>query len=193
LLAGTPTKAKSMIRFIIILTFFLSCNYSRHFSKEELRLFEPFSKPDTIIFKSDIGQFDTIIFSRVITDTIRFRNIEQGFYDNDILRVGYKITEGSYHKFLINSVTNEPEYFISFSKTKRSYSNKEICFLGLLFNESYLNQITANKESQIVFEESEAQKTGVNINQGIKSFVFDFGKGVVYFIDKNNIKWSRLN
>lgn len=43
-----------------------------------------------------------------------------------------------------------------------------------------------NSDSSVVFDGKNAIYKGVNINEGIKSFTFDFDKGVVSFVDKNN-------
>jgi hypothetical protein len=80
-----------------------------------------------------------------------------------------------------------------FLKAKKSHSSKEISFLGLVFDEDYVNKIINTKDSSIIFSSENAQYKGVNINEGIKSFRFDFNKGIVSFIDKHEIEWVRIN
>jgi len=142
-------------------------------------------------FRSSRGQIDTVIFYPAVIDT--FSSVEQGLYNENILRIAYELTDNSYHRLISKSVNEEPEYFISFSKEKASSSSKEISFLGLLFSNDYINKVINKKDSLIVFSQGNAKYKDVNINEGIKSFNFNFKKGILSFIDKNDIEWVRLN
>jgi hypothetical protein len=163
------------------------------FSKEELQFIKPFSKNQQFIFKSSTGQIDTIVFGAATFDTIEYRNIEQGFYNELALTIPYRITSGSFHKITVASLNNEPEHFLQFTRAKGSHSSKEISFLGLIFDEESIKRIIAEKRGVLNFRKEDAFYSEVNINEGIRSFKFSFIKGVVSFVDKNNTEWRLLN
>jgi hypothetical protein len=172
---------------------FASCTGNASFTSEEMRFVKPFEIDSVIVYKSEQGQIDTVRFFKLKIDTIRYRNIEQGFYNESALTVGYELTNNSFHKITVQSINKEPEHFLLFLKAKKSHSSKEISFLGLVFDEDYVNKIINTKDSSIIFSSENAQYKGVNINEGIKSFRFDFNKGIVSFIDKHEIEWVRIN
>lgn len=169
---------------------FASCTGNASFTSEEMRFVAPFEKDSIVIYKSEEGQLDTIRFLKLKIDTIRYRSIEQGFYNENALTIGYELTSNSYHKITVQSINNEPEHFLLFIKARKSHSSKEISFLGLVFDEDCINKILNRKDSSIIFSRENAQYKGVNINEGIKSFKFDFKHGVISFIDKNDIEWN---
>jgi len=176
----------------IFVTMFIisSCMSNSSFNSEELKYVNPYLKSDTAVFKSFRGLIDTIIFSSINVDTVKYRNFAQGYYNENILRVSYKLTNNSFHKLLNNSANGEPVDFISFSKAKDSHYSKEIYFLGLLFDENYLDQLKSTGH-YIIFKSDKAKYTGLNINKGIKSFKFSFAKGVESFDDDE--EWIRVN
>jgi hypothetical protein len=160
------------------------------FTQSELKFVKPFYKTDTVIYTSENGQADTIVFNAFTEDTLKLRNLEQGFYNETQLRVRYSLTINSFHKITVKSVNNEPDDFISFGNVKHSHSYKQICFLGLIFDEKYLDEVDVSQLNEITFTQDNATYKNVNINAGIKSFRFDFNKGILSFVDNNNIKWS---
>ena len=181
---------------LILVSIFVlnSCVSNSSFSQDELKFVNPYLKSDTVIYKSSQGITDTIIFASYIVDTVRVRNLSQGYYNENTLRVRYKLTNNSFHKLLQQSLNNEPIDFISFSKVKNSHSTKEIYFLGLLFNKDFIEDlIKTNTSEEVIFKGEKAQYTGLNINKGIKSFTFNFLKGVVSFIDDSDGEWIRVN
>ena len=182
-----------LIIAVVCVIFLNGCMSTAEFSEDELRFAEPFSNNQELIFKSAIGHIDTFIFGAVRVDTIRYRNIEQGHYNEIVLSVPYRLSPGSFHKLTVRSVNNEPEHFLQFARAKGSHSSKEISFLGLIFDESYIDKAIAGRKAVLNFREEEANYSGVNINEGIKSFVFHFEKGIVSYIDKNNAEWQRIN
>jgi hypothetical protein len=181
--------------FIVMLVaatkLFTACTGNASFSSEEIRFFKPFVRADTAIYQSDSGQTDTIIFQAVRIDTIKYRNFEQGFYNENMLRVAYELSPKSFHQFTVGSTDGTPTYFINFIRAKNSHSAKEICFLGLIFDEDYLDNIAADKGKSILFSKEKAKYSGVNINEGIQSFEFSFDKGVVSFVDRQDREWVR--
>jgi hypothetical protein len=187
-------KVLNNLMVITIAIFFMnSCIRNSSFNKEELKFVKPYLKENTVIFQSPQGYMDTIVFSNSVIDTVELRNLSQGYYNENILRVTYKITSKSFHKLFEQSLSNELIDFISFSKAKNSHSSKEIYFLGLLFNEDYLDGIiNENTGEIIVFKSDKAKYTGLNINKGIKSFKFSFTKGIESFIDDSG-EWIRIN
>lgn len=174
----------------IAVTFLSSCFSVEGFSKEELLFAKPFLNPHQLIFQSPTGQRDTIAFSAMSIDTIKYRSIEQGFYNELALSVNYRLSPGSYHKETIKSVNDEPEHFLQFTRAKGSHSSKQVSFLGLIFNEGYLNRIAGERKGVLNFRKEEAVYSGVNINEGIKSFLFSFDKGIISFIDKQGDEWK---
>ena len=183
-------KIISISLALITITLISSCLGVVPFSASELKFVKPFTKTDTIVYTSEKGQIDTIIFSAVVYDTMKVRHIERGYYDENRIRVIYALTENSYHKLITGSVNWKGEDFLHFSKTKQSSSSKEIGFLGLLFSREYIESIDVNKQNEITFSETNATYKDVNINEGIKSFQFSFDEGVLSFIDNNNIRWT---
>ena len=179
--------------FISLVLCMASCMENAQFTTAELNFAKPFMRTDTAIYKSDSDQIDTIIFHAASIDTVRLRNMAQGFYNDNILRVSYELTPKCYHKFTVPSTDGNPVYFISFAKVKDSYSTKEIYFLGLLFNEKYLDHVEPIKEKSILFSEDRAVYKDVDINETIRNFEFDFDRGVVSFVDIKGIKWRRIN
>jgi len=177
-----------------VILFMNSCIGNSSFNQAELKFVNPYFKPDTATYKSSQGLMDTIIFTARAVDTVEYRNLAQGYYNENILRVSYKLTNNSFHKFLNESINNEPVDFISISKAKNSHSSKEIYFLGLLFDEEYLDSIIkTNQNEVIVFNEDKATYKDANINEGIKSFKFSFTNGIISFVDKTDIEWLRVN
>lgn len=173
---------------LFISSAFSSCLNTPSFTKEELKFANPFSKADTGVYKSSKGQTDTIIYHAAIKDVLKIRSGERGFYNENRLIVYYELSNGSYHKFTVHSSNGEHKHLISFYKN----DSKEICFLGLIFNDQYIDSICNNPGSTISFIINNAQYSGMNINEGINSFQFDFNKGIVSFKDKYNSLWLRI-
>ena len=165
----------------------LSCGYSINYTPSELTLVKSFNQTHTYVYKSEQEQFDTITFSKLKRDTIERRGFETGNYNIYALSVYYQISKNSYHKLIGAS---ENEYLINFSRAK-PYTSKEIGFLGLLFDEGFVDSVIAHKYRVIVFPINKAEDHGININKGIKSFTMNLDSGIVSFIDEHNIKWTR--
>src|SRR5438309_5320627 len=107
---------------ITIMQLFTSCISNDSFTSNELRFTKPFESEKVIIFKSTTGLIDTIRFFRFKLDTIKHRNLEQGFYNENTLTVGYELTLNSFHKTTVQSIEKEHENFIFFLKAKNSHS-----------------------------------------------------------------------
>jgi hypothetical protein len=180
-----------LIVAIISAIFLNGCFSVGDFGEEELLFVKPFSKNQELIFKSPTGQKDTIVFGEATFDTIKYRNIEQGFYNELALSISYKLSPGSFHKVTVTSVKNETEHLLQFTRAKGSHSSKEISFLGLIFDEKYINNIVGKRNNVLNFRKEDAVYSGVNINEGIKSFVFSFDKGIISFVDKSSAEWQR--
>ena len=173
-----------------------SCSYRNvTFSTQELKFTKPFVFNDTIIYKSIYGNSDTIIFYKVLYQVNQTRNLEQGYYNNYSYNVDYRLTIGSYHKIInpneVGAQTNL--YDITKSSDSPTINGQEFCFLGLIFDDKYLDSLLIDTNSITIFDESKAQYQEMNINEGIKSFIFEKEKGIVSFIDKNNNKWFRVD
>ena len=184
------------ISVFLIMNILLSCTRNSSFNNIEMRFTKPFTKDQTIIYKSSLGEIDSVKFFKREIDTIKYRNFSQGFYNENILNVKYQILNHSYHKLDFGGGLSNyglVESFLSFLKSKNGHYDKEISFLGLAFGEDYINKILSTKDSSIIFSSENALYKSVNINEGIKNFEFNFNKGVLSFIDNRNIKWVRMN
>lgn len=180
---------------VIVMELFSSCTGNASFTQKEMRFTEPFKEDQIVIYKSSLGQMDSIKFFKVGIDTVKYRNFSQGFYNENVLRVKYQLLNNSYHKIDYGAGLSNYELednFLSFLKSKNGHSDKEIGFLGLGFDEDYVNEILTKKDSVIIFSQENAKYKGLNINVGIRSFTFSFENGIVAFIDKNNKEWKRI-
>jgi signal peptidase I len=188
------TTINPLLTIIVTSTIITSgCLSVEDFSNEESQFVKPFQEGHQLVFKSSKGQQDTIVFSAASIDTIKYRNIEQGYYNELALSVTYRLSPGSFHKITVKSINDEPETFIQFTKAKDSHSSKEISFLGLIFDEKYIHRIVGQRKDVFDFRKEDAVYSGVNINEGIKSFVFSLDAGIISFIDNYNTEWQRQN
>lgn len=160
------------------------------FTSQERKIVNPFEDAKTVVYKSLNGDLtDTIHFYKYEIDTFKIRHLERGYYNEIVLRVRYEIAKGSYHKRLLQPDNKQPDDFILFSKSSGSNSLKQIEFLELVFNEDYIDNILSSQDSIFVFGLENTCYRGGNINEGIKSFVFDLHRGVLSFVDKKGVEW----
>src|SRR5437763_10836489 len=160
-----------IVTITIMMRLFSSCTGNVSFTQNEMRFTEPFKKDQVIIYKSSLGQIDSIKFFKRQIDTVKYRNFSQGFYNENIFRVKYQLLNNSYHKIDYGAGLSNyklVDNFLSFLKSKNGHSDKEISFLGLGFDEEYINKIISSKDSVLVFRYENARYKGVNINEGIK-------------------------
>lgn len=169
-----------------------SCNWNSSFNREEMRFVASFTRDELVVFESETGQLDTVRFFQWKVDTIRKRSFGQGYYNENVLLVGYELTPGSFHKFPESSSSGNYDDLILFLKSK-GHSHKEIKFLGLIFDQEYVEQKLKSKDELIVFDGEQAQYRDMNINEGIRRFSLDLRIGVISFVDKNEQKWTRRN
>jgi hypothetical protein len=161
-----------------------------------MRFTKPFKKDQIVIYKNTLGEVDSIKFFKWELDTIKYRNFSQGFYNENILRVKYQLLNHSYHKINYGAGLSNYELvdnYFSFMKSRNGHSDKTIDFLGLAFDRTYINKIIATSDSSVVFDKNHAEYTGLNINEGINNFKFNFKKGIISFVDNRNVKWTRMN
>jgi len=183
------------LTFIFLTLLFNGCsNKVKPFSESDLKWIKPFSKSDTVIFKSDRDERDTIIFYKAEESSYHPHDIERGFYYEHYMTVQYKLTNGSYHQFAdFGDHKEHEEDFVKLSNctcTKRS--SNEMYFLGLQYDDESLQKISIGSNSTILFNSSNANLTGVNVVKGINSFVFSYEKGIQEYTDERNIHWVRL-
>ena len=163
------------------------------FTEADLYFTKPFYQYNTAVYSSQDNRTDTIIFFPRTFQVNKVRHIMQGFYNSYSYNVNYKIIGNSYHK-LFDPNETEPEtrlFSIGKSSSNPKSAGQEFCFLGLIFNETFLEKIETQKKTQIQLDESQAQYSGMNINKGIKSFVFHIDSGILSYIDYDNITWTR--
>jgi len=162
------------------------------FTQNDLRWLQPFETDDTVIYQSSNKLTDTIIFFSAESTKSTTSGFEQGFYTTYSKSVRYKLTNSSYHIFTQVDGRDSTAYLFTIDRdTNAPGAGMELYFLGLLFNNNFLDSLTNAKATQITFNESNAAYRNLNIVEGIKSFNFDFKKGITSFIDNNNIKWIR--
>jgi hypothetical protein len=167
---------------------FFSCKPNVSFNEKDNIIVSPFKKTDTIVYVSSVGiKYDTIIFFSPKRDTLKFRSFEQGFYDQYVLKLNYTVSLNSYHKIL-----NQNEVVLFYSSSVSDIRSKELCFLGLIFDEDVLNHLPIDKEI-ITFNGEQAKYRGMNINEGIKSFDFSVREGIISYIDTTGAVWKRIN
>ncbi|HKC68019.1 MAG TPA: hypothetical protein VKG26_07295 [Bacteroidia bacterium] len=178
-----------LLTLTILLT---SCFKVDDFTNDELIWYKPFTKTHSVIFISEKGDRDTIIFKAPEHGSESKRDFEQGFYNANFLSVNYDFTKGSYHQFAMMSdgKTRYDQDFVSIYKSSAGYSDLEIGFIGTLFNANIKNVQQVN-DTIYFFDSNKADYVGMNVQKGINSFTFNTRLGVVEFVDDKNIKWTR--
>ena len=161
------------------------------FTEDELIWFKPFLKTETVIYTSEKGEKDTIIFNSTQIDSESVRSFGRGYYDTKYLTVHYNLTNGSYHKFALmgDGKKRYTHHFANFSKSS-SHSHLEITFIGLFFGQKQ-NYLKKLNDSTFFFSSNNADYSGMNVEKGINNFTFDTRSGIVEFTDDRNIKWKR--
>ena len=189
-------ERQTLVLFIFLPTILLwSCSYNKvTFTKQELKWTIPYQSDDTVIYQTRDDKRDTIIFYQVEHQVNSTSNFEQGFYNNYTYGVDYRLTINSYHKNINpNEIgTKTSLYDIEKSSDNPTSAGQEFCFLGLIFDYKFLENISEDTNSIILFDGAKAQYREMNINEGIKSFKFQKEQGIISFIDKNNEEWFRL-
>lgn len=162
------------------------------FTTEELLWYKPFTKTDSVIYTSEKGEMDTIIFNAPENVSDSTRNIEQGFSKTNYLTVVYTFSKGSYHQsaMMSDGKNRYNHWFVNSYKSSAGYESLEISFIGTFFSENIKN-IQKINDSTYFFDSNLADYSGMNVEKGIKSFTFNPGKGVSEFVDDRNIKWSK--
>ena len=165
------------------------------FSSDDLKWFEPYNKSETIVFESDNGEMDTIIFHKIDTTKYSVRDIEQGFYDRTTLSVAYEFTKGSYHQFAKmsdDSVLYEHDLINISNSSSSDFTAKEFTFIGIIFNGKEINNIKQLDNSTYFFERSKATYTEIDVEKGINNFTFEIKKGIIKYTDNRNVNWKRI-
>ncbi len=188
----TSLKTSSIL-FQLFLCFILySCSSQQTLKKEDLEFTIPFQQSQSVIYSTEQGLHDTIYFDAVKRDTLHVNSIEQGFYQASKVFISYRMSPFSYHQFTVKSMHEEPENFIQFELVKNSHSSRQISFLGLVFDEEFVLKQEGNKSKEILFQSSNAQYVGVNINEPINQFLFDKEIGILQYSDEKNRVWKRI-
>lgn len=186
-----------IIFFISIITCLIS--YScyvgvvKEFSSKDLKWFLPYKSTDTVIFNSERNEFDTIIFLKTDTNEFSTRDFQSGYYDTRWMEVTYKLTTGSYHKFVKIGKGEENERLVLIENTSsRKNTFTEICFLGIIFSGQELqNNVRLVDENTYFFDGRKATYSRINIKEGITYFIFNTEKGILEYTDERNVKWKR--
>ena len=143
---------KVTIFFVSIITCLIShsCYVGKvkEFSSNDLKWFFPYKNTDTLIFSSERNEFDTINFFKTDTNESSTRDFQSGYYDTRWMEVTYKLTTGSYHKFVKLNEGEESERLVLIENTSsRKNTFTEICFLGIIFSGQELqNKVTIVNE-----------------------------------------------
>ncbi len=162
------------------------------FTTEELVWYKPFTKTDSVVYSSDNGEKDTIIFKAPEAASDSTRDFEQGFSNTNYLTVVYEFSKGSYHQSAMMSggTKRYDHWFVNSYKSSAGYGSVEITFIGTLFSENIKN-IQKINDSTYYFDSEKADYSGMNVEKGIKNFTFNTRLGVTEFVDDRNIKWTR--
>jgi len=183
--------------FLLILTIALtSCSNQTYkvdnFESDKLIWFKPFTKTDTVVFISEKGERDSIIFKAPKAKSDSTRNFEQGFSNTNYLTVNYDFTKGSYHQFAMmgDGKTRYDQDFVNAYKSSAGYSSLEIGFIGTLYSDSIKNIQKVN-DTTYFFDSNKADYSGMNVEKGINNFTFNTRLGVIEFVDDRNTKWKR--
>jgi hypothetical protein len=190
-------KAKKIYIVFFTLTLLQSCfvGYVKTFTSDDLKWFEAYDKLETLVFESDNGEMDTIIFHKIDTTKYSVRDIEQGFYDRTTLSVAYEFTKGSYHQFAKmsdDSVLYEHDLINISNSSSSDFTAKEFTFIGIIFNGKEINNIKQLDNSTYFFERSKATYTEIDVEKGINNFTFEIKKGIIKYTDKRNVNWKRI-
>ena len=177
----------------VLLFLFIGKNVSATFTANELKFVKPYSESHIAIYKSDKGQIDTIKFYKFYIDTIKYRNTEQGFYNEYDLIVRYELTEDSYHKLITVPNNKKTDNLMTFIKVKGSYETKEMGFLGLVFENKFILNAISSRVDSVLFSDKDAIYRNININKGISSFVYRKDQGIVSYSDDTGSIWKRIN
>lgn len=180
---------------IVIICFAQSCFVGKlkDFSTEDLKWFQPFTNTDTLIFYSERNEFDTIIFFRTMTEEYPTRNIQSGYYDTRDMEVTYRLTKGSYHKFIKIGKGNINERLVLIENNSSSkFTYTEIGFLGIIFSGKELkNNVIKIDSNTYLFNGRKATYSRINIKEGIVFFILSTDKGILEYTDDRNVKWRR--
>ena len=164
------------------------------FSSEDLKWFGPYNKTETVIFKSDFGEIDTIIFHKTDTTKYSVRNIEQGYYDRTTISVAYEFTKGSYHQFAKMSGDTkryDQDLFRISNSSSSEFTDKEFIFIGIIFSGNEITNIKQLDNSTYFFDRSKATYPEINVEKGINNFTYDTQIGIIKYTDKRNVNWTR--
>ncbi len=182
---------------LLILTISLTSCFNKSnkvddFAIDELIWYKPFTKTDSVIFISDKGEKDTIIFIAPQSVSDSTRDFEQGFSNTNYLTVVYEFSKGSYHQSAImgNGKTRYDHWFVNSAKSSSGYGSVEITFIGTFFSDN-LQNIQKVNDTTYFFDSNKADYSGMNVEKGISSFTFNTKLGVTEFVDDRNIKWKR--
>ena len=162
------------------------------YTLDELVWYKPFTKTDTIIYTSEKGEKDSIIFKAPYSESDATNGFEQGNSNTDYLTVMYEFTKGSYHQSakMSDGKKRYDHWFVNSYKSTAGYESVEVTFIGTFFNEKIKN-IEKINDNTYYFDSKKADYYGLNVEKGIKNFTFNTKRGVTEFIDIRNIKWKR--
>jgi len=189
-------KVQKICIGLLTLTLLNACNFGqvKTFTSDDLKWFKPYNKTETVIFKSEKGATDTIIFHTTDTTEYSIKDLAQGFYNKTTLSVAYEFTKGSYHQFAkINGEDKRYEQnLLSISNSSSSeFTEKEITFIGIIFNGKEMENIKQLDSSTYFFDSKKATYPEINVEKGISNFTFDTEKGIIKYTDIRNIIWIR--
>jgi hypothetical protein len=81
---------------------------------------------------------------------------------------------------------------LSISNSSSSeFTEKEISFIGIIFNGKEMENIKQLDSSTYFFDSNKATYPEINVEEGISNFTFDTEKGIIQYTDNRNINWTR--
>jgi hypothetical protein len=173
--------------------FLLSCKYK--FTERDLKYVHPFSKDEKIVFISNKNTYDTIFFKQYKISVYTSKNaLEEGIGKSTSLQVRYYFSKNSYHQPSNGQGPNNEFNLINFSASDNSIDFRHIGFIGMWFDEKYIDRLLNNGENEVDFTESNSyENLGFAKNKWLVAFKFSFTKGVVAYTDNDGTQWIRSN
>jgi hypothetical protein len=98
---------------------------------------------------------------------------------------------------IINSLsweTGKTRYkddILNMAKSSTGYGSLEITFIGTIFSDETLSKIQKIDSNSYFFNSEQAEYSGMNVEKGIKNFIFNIEVGIVSYTDDRGVKWRR--
>jgi len=163
---------------ILLLVFLISCK--EHEMSKEQSLYsiiqKGFEKETVSIFKSELGELDTIILSKAYSNEKSTKNLSQGFFETKVISVDYNFSQGSYHR------KNNSKPLLNYIEYSFDSNIFEVSFLDCdILNPKFLKQL---KPIEVINSKKDSTLNGIN------EFSIDLEYGILRYTDSRGKEWS---